>query len=105
MDFADARIDEDLEGILERNAPRLIVGKKGVGKTVYLRNLRANTHEDRSVYADEVRHDVPVTEDVIKVCEMYPPDLAPRLELSSVAPSCARSPRTSSASCAPRTPQ
>ena len=76
LEFADAPADEDFESTGGKNSPRLIVGKKGVGKTVYLRNLRANTNDDHSVYADEVRHDVPVTEDVIKVCEMYPPNLA-----------------------------
>ena len=76
QDFADVSIGDDLVAASDINSPRLIVGKKGVGKTVYLRSLRASANDERSVYADEVRHDVPVTEDVIKVCEMYPPALA-----------------------------
>jgi hypothetical protein len=57
-------------------SPRVIVGKKGVGKTVYLRQFQAAASDRDSVYADEVRHDVPATEDVIKVCELYPAELA-----------------------------
>jgi hypothetical protein len=67
---------EDSESGPSIRSPRVIVGKKGVGKTVYLRQFQADASDRPSVYADEVRHDVPATEDVIKVCQLYPAELA-----------------------------
>jgi hypothetical protein len=66
---------DDLDHGPNASSPRLIVGKKGVGKTVYLRSLRAAASDEASIYADAVRHDVPLTEDVIKINE-YSPGLA-----------------------------
>ena len=70
--LADMPMD-DLDHGPNASSPRLIVGKKGVGKTVYLRRLRAAASDEASIYADAVRHDVPLTDDVIKVCEYSPP--------------------------------
>ena len=42
---------------------------------MYLRSLRAAASDEESFYADAVRHDVPLTDDVIKVSE-YSPQLA-----------------------------
>jgi len=73
--LSQADRDDGADGPTARS-PRVIVGKKGVGKTVYLRQFQAAASDRSGVYADEVRHDVPATEDVIKVCELYPPELA-----------------------------
>jgi hypothetical protein len=50
---------------------RVIVGKLGAGKTVYLRRLQDfQAHED-SVYSDPPQQDLPKTEVVIKACQWY----------------------------------
>jgi hypothetical protein len=76
VDFADQAMDDDLASSPNDRSARVIVGKKGVGKTVYLRRFHANARDDDSIYAVPVEHTVPATEDVIKVCSFYPGDLA-----------------------------
>src|SRR5215469_12997576 len=50
---------------------RVIVGKLGAGKTVYLRRLQDfQSHQD-SVYADVPRQDLPQTEVVVKACQWF----------------------------------
>ncbi|MBV9448617.1 MAG: serine/threonine protein kinase [Streptosporangiaceae bacterium] len=50
---------------------RVIVGKLGAGKTVYLRRLQDfQSHQD-SVYADVPRQDLPKTEVVVKACQWF----------------------------------
>ena len=50
---------------------RVIVGKLGAGKTVYLRRLQAfQAHQD-SVYADPPQQDLPKTEVVVKACQWF----------------------------------
>jgi hypothetical protein len=78
VDFADLdeTSDDDLATLPDDRSARLIVGKKGVGKTVYLRRFHADAKQDRGLYAVDVEHRVPATEDVIKVCNFYPPKQA-----------------------------
>jgi hypothetical protein len=50
---------------------RVIVGKLGAGKTVYLRRLQDfQAHQD-SVYADVARQDLPKTEVIVKACQWF----------------------------------
>ena len=50
---------------------RVIVGKLGAGKTVYLRRLQAfQAHQD-SVYADVPEQSLPKTEVVVKACQWF----------------------------------
>jgi Protein tyrosine and serine/threonine kinase len=50
---------------------RVIVGKLGAGKTVYLRRLQAfQAHQD-SVYADAPQQSLPKTEVVVKACQWF----------------------------------
>jgi hypothetical protein len=50
---------------------RVIVGKLGAGKTVYLRRLQDfQAHQD-SVYADMPQQDLPKTEIVVKACQWF----------------------------------
>src|SRR5271156_2537685 len=50
---------------------RVIVGKLGAGKTVYLRRLQDfQAHQD-SVYADGLKQDLPKTEVVVKACQWF----------------------------------
>jgi hypothetical protein len=50
---------------------RIIVGRMGSGKTLYLRRSQAFAANDHATYADEVRSDLPSTQDVIQVCHRY----------------------------------
>ena len=50
---------------------RIIVGRMGSGKTLYLRRSQAFAGDDQSTYADEVRSDLPATQDVIRICQRY----------------------------------
>jgi hypothetical protein len=50
---------------------RIIVGRMGSGKTLYLRRSQAFAANDHATYADEVRSDLPSTQDVIRVCHRY----------------------------------
>lgn len=45
---------------------RIIVGRKGSGKTVYLRRLHAFASNQHSIYADEIQRNLPTTETVVK---------------------------------------
>jgi hypothetical protein len=50
---------------------RVIVGKLGAGKTVYLRRLQDfQVHQD-SVYADLPQQDLPKTEVIVKACQWF----------------------------------
>src|SRR6201996_553566 len=50
---------------------RVIVGKLGAGKTVYLRRLQDfQAHQD-SVYADGLKQDLPKTEVIVKACQWF----------------------------------
>jgi hypothetical protein len=53
---------------------RVIVGRKGSGKTIYLRRLRADAADEESLYADTIRQDVPSTETIIRFCQLYTED-------------------------------
>jgi hypothetical protein len=50
---------------------RIIVGRMGAGKTLYLRRSQAFAANDRAIYADEVRSDLPSTQDIIQICHGY----------------------------------
>ena len=72
VDFSGQPAVADLASSPGDRSARLIVGKKGVGKTIYLKRFHDNAHHEASVYAPpRVQHDVPATEDVIRVCELY----------------------------------
>src|SRR3954465_10115705 len=50
---------------------RIIVGKLGAGKTVYMRRLQDfQSHQD-SVYADVPQQSLPKTEVVVKACQWF----------------------------------
>ena len=56
----------DLGDPAEDLTPRIIVGRMGSGKTLYLRRSQAFAAGDPSTYADDVRSDLPSTQDVIQ---------------------------------------
>ena len=71
VDFTDLTVPDDLASPADDRSARIIVGKKGVGKTIYLRRFQDNALHEKSLYADNVHSDVPTTDDVIRICEMY----------------------------------
>jgi len=50
---------------------RVIVGRKGSGKTIYLRRLQSFTSNQNSLYADHIQQSLPTTESIIKFCHFF----------------------------------
>src|ERR1700744_716950 len=50
---------------------RVIVGKLGAGKTVYLRRLQDFQSRQDSVYADDPQQGLPKTEVIVKACQWF----------------------------------
>jgi hypothetical protein len=50
---------------------RVIVGRMGAGKTVYLRRLQAKANSEASVYADMSQIDLPPTESIVRTCQFF----------------------------------
>ena len=50
---------------------RVIVGKLGAGKTVYLRRLQDFQSRQDSVYADDTQQSLPKTEVIVKACQWF----------------------------------
>src|SRR5262245_28735880 len=53
---------------------RVIVGRKGSGKTVYLRRLQSHAAADASRYADSIQRSLPTTLDVVRFCQWFTTD-------------------------------
>jgi hypothetical protein len=49
---------------------RVIVGKKGAGKTIYLRRLQVSTRSEDSVFSQSIQSDAPSTSQVLSFCEI-----------------------------------
>lgn len=52
-------------------AIRVVVGKKGSGKTVYLRRLQDSTRHEDAVFASKIYEDVPNTNSVVAFCHLF----------------------------------
>jgi hypothetical protein len=50
---------------------RVLVGKKGSGKTMYLRRFQAGTGAEDSVYTSAVDPTTPTTSEVVRFCQWY----------------------------------
>jgi hypothetical protein len=59
---------------------RIIVGRKGAGKTLYLRRLQAEAENNPSLYVDKWQFDMPPTQDIVQVfdCSRSVPDAVER---------------------------
>ncbi|HEX3978643.1 MAG TPA: hypothetical protein VHW96_20400 [Solirubrobacteraceae bacterium] len=55
----------------EERMARVFVGKKGVGKTTYLRRLQASASGENSVFAAAREHSPPSTDDVVTVSGLF----------------------------------
>lgn len=51
---------------------RCVVGKKGAGKTLYLRRIQDYAASQTEIYSDDVQHDAPSTEEIVRFCHWYP---------------------------------
>ena len=69
VEVGDAVGGDTLAASPTDRSARLLVGKMGVGKTVYLRRFQASAADDDSLHADDVRRDIPSTADVVRVCQ------------------------------------
>lgn len=49
---------------------RVIIGKKGSGKTIYLRRLQVSTRNEESVFSQTIQSDAPTTSQILKFCEI-----------------------------------
>ncbi|WAJ28334.1 P-loop ATPase, Sll1717 family [Antarcticirhabdus aurantiaca] len=50
---------------------RVIVGKKGAGKTIYLRRLQDSARKEDSIFASRIAKDIPPTNAVIEFCQSF----------------------------------
>ena len=50
---------------------RVVVGKKGSGKTVYLRRLQDSTKREDSLFASKISEDIPSTNSVVRFCQLF----------------------------------
>jgi hypothetical protein len=50
---------------------RVLVGKMGAGKTVYMRRFQAAARRNQSLYADSIQEDLPSTESIVRICHWY----------------------------------
>jgi hypothetical protein len=74
-DFVDFHGDPAFGALATRAddaTSRVIVGRLGAGKTVYLRRLRSFQAQQESVYADQPQQDPPSTETIVKACQWFP---------------------------------
>src|SRR4051812_39315603 len=54
---------------------RVIVGRIGAGKTVYMRRLFSFQESSNSVYADRPQQSVPQTDLVVQACQWFPKEI------------------------------
>ncbi len=53
------------------SSARVLVGRKGSGKTLYLRRLQDYASNDSSKFANQIEQGLPSTEDIIKFCHWF----------------------------------
>lgn len=66
---------EGFDGIATREddlRARVIVGRKGAGKTLYLRRARAYAASADDLYADDISQNLPSTGEIVRVANLYP---------------------------------
>lgn len=73
-DFVDFGGDQSFGALATRaddSMVRVIVGKLGAGKTVYMRRLQDHQSRQGSVYADVPQQSPPSTEVIVKACQWF----------------------------------
>jgi hypothetical protein len=71
VDFEDAPSHAALATPADDLSARVIVGKMGAGKTVYMRRFQATAKKNQSLYADSLQEDLPSTESIVRICHWY----------------------------------
>lgn len=72
VSFKDRRFRRGLGMDVSDRRARVIVGRKGAGKTLYLRRLQDDAKQDPSIYADDWQAKVFNSDSVLKVAEWFP---------------------------------
>jgi hypothetical protein len=70
-DFVDLTAFGALSTAASDASARVLVGKLGAGKTVYMRRLQSYQAHHEGVYADHPQQDLPSTDLVVQVCQWY----------------------------------
>jgi hypothetical protein len=71
VDFAGSEAFGALATSANDMRARVIVGRMGAGKTVYLRRMQAKAMTEASVYADTSQSDLPSTESIVRTCQYF----------------------------------
>jgi hypothetical protein len=77
-DFVDLDEHPSFGGVATRADDakvRVIVGRIGAGKTVYMRRLFSFQESSNSVYADNPQQNLPQTDLVVRACQWFPKDI------------------------------
>src|SRR3954468_14944424 len=71
VDFEDAPSHAALATPADDLSARVLVGKMGAGKTVYMRRFQAAAKKNHSLYADSIQEDLPSTDSIVRICHWY----------------------------------
>jgi hypothetical protein len=71
IDLSRGATPGDLASRPDDRTVRVLVGKKGVGKTMYLRRFQASASREDSVFAASRETTPPATQDVLRVTQLY----------------------------------
>jgi hypothetical protein len=71
VDFGGSALWGGLATRADDLTARVIVGRKGSGKTVYLRRLQAYAAGQQDLVADAIQQDYPTTESVVRFCQWF----------------------------------
>jgi hypothetical protein len=71
VDFSDLGAVGGLASRPDDRTVRVLVGKKGVGKTIYLRRYQASASDESSLFAADREAEPPATEDVVRVTQLF----------------------------------
>lgn len=74
VDFSRTSMSGGLACRPDDRTVRVLVGRKGVGKTIYLRRFQASASDEHSVFAAAREADPPATEDVLRIGQEFHPD-------------------------------
>jgi len=72
IDFKNEKIWGGIASQKDDYSARVIAGRKGSGKTVYLRRMAANALTQESIYSDDIQQDLPSTDNIIRFCQWFP---------------------------------
>jgi hypothetical protein len=73
VDLSRGATAGDLASRPDDRTVRVLVGKKGVGKTIYLRRFQASASDEESLFAGKRETKPPLTEDVLRATQLYSP--------------------------------